>query len=1051
MNQYSDYCLLDASLKALASKDDVDRSKVALEIREHVEAAARELSLERFATYENELYQRLFAFVHDENLLVKRGGILAISTLIDSTSSAAESKVIKFANTIAAALKGNTDLATIELVTEALGYMASHSPVSHVDYVESELNRALEWLRSTQPHRLFAACMILKQLADNAPTIFFVRTREFFDMIWTPLWHHQEFLRLSAGQALSACLAVLSQRTYHLQWYCNIYDMIHEGFNQGTAESIHGSLLVVREMLKHTGDFMVPRFKEVCKAIMQLKDHASKAVRSAIATLLPSLASFCPDAFARRHLNESVDLLVKCAATPELRPQALLSTGRLCRALGPHLVTRIDQVILVVHAALVDGYAGNSSGGGGGIGSSSSGHGSSGSGGHSSGSGVGGGGSRRGRNETSPEALQCVSDMVLGLGEPFHGRVVGLLEPMLQGGLTAELINTLTVIATYMPYQRPVVQRRLLEESTRVLGGIPQQVLPPPDYMYSWARRGTRSAIMRRKPYRLSPWGGATSVELEFATSDTIKNIRRISSVTAMVAPPPSAALRPAQRAASVSAMLGSLGPSTALAAEARAPHPTNVYSLIADAAVPALSVTPPLANPDTHAVGTSFFGRKASPALSSSASSEQAKIAVDHILLSLRTLGSLTTPATLLLKLLHESVIPYMGVKDLEVRKEAAITCVKMLVSSGKPFKTRGPTAVVVEEIIACLLELVVTDPAHAVRLAVLNSLSLDFDVYLRKAQHIETLLFLLSDENFDIKMETLTILGRLAHGNPAAVLPPLRQLLIRLISEIKGSSDERCKEEAALMMCNFLRASPLRLIVKPFIGTLVNTLPLNVDIRLTTASLEAMGELCMVVREDILPYADQLMPQIIGSMYDPSSRRKQEMAVKTLGQLVSATGQVVKPYLQYPQLLPRALDLLFASTVSMPWSLRMEVLRTVGLLGALEPHKYSVIVAHLQNLEKSRVAERKGSVSDNGVDFKGLMEMSAVSFISATVGKTVNGFRDRADSNTSVTGSAAAGGEGGLNRTRRGAPRVGSFGEGEKHMGGQQAKWKGDVNQLC
>ena len=31
--------------------------------------------------------------------------------------------------------------------------------------------------------------------------------------------------------------------------------MIHEGFLKGTAESIHGSLLVVREMLKHTGAF----------------------------------------------------------------------------------------------------------------------------------------------------------------------------------------------------------------------------------------------------------------------------------------------------------------------------------------------------------------------------------------------------------------------------------------------------------------------------------------------------------------------------------------------------------------------------------------------------------------------------------------------------------------------------------------------------------------------------------------------------------------------------------------------------------------------------
>jgi FKBP12-rapamycin complex-associated protein len=59
---------------------------------------------------------------------------------------------------------------------------------------------------------------------------------------------------------------------YHLQWYCSIYDQIHVGFGTASVESIHGSILVVREALKHTGDFMVPRFKEVCTAIMRFQD-----------------------------------------------------------------------------------------------------------------------------------------------------------------------------------------------------------------------------------------------------------------------------------------------------------------------------------------------------------------------------------------------------------------------------------------------------------------------------------------------------------------------------------------------------------------------------------------------------------------------------------------------------------------------------------------------------------------------------------------------------------------------------------------------------------
>ena len=923
---------------------------------------------------------------------MKRGGILAIRELIDCTSAAAESKVIKFANTIAAVLKANTDFALIELVADALGYMARHSPVSHVDYVESELNRALEWLHGTQPHRLFAACVVLQQLADNAPTIFFVRTREFFDLIWGPLWHSREFIRLSAGKALSACLAVLSQRTYHLQWYCNIYDMIHEGLHKGTSESIHGSLLVVREMLKHTGNFMMPRFKEVCKAIMALKDHSSKVVRSAITSLLPSLALFCPDAFARRHLNESVDLLVKCAGIPELRPQALLSTGRLCHALGPHLVSRIDEVILVVQSALLEGSS-----------------------------------SKKIRYEVAPEALQCVSDMVLGLGVPFHDRVVALLEPMLQGGLTGDLINTLTVIATHMPYQRPVVQQRLLEESTKLLGGIPKQIIPQPEYMYCWARKGSRSSVTRRKIYGIidkdnnidnhNLKGGMiknSSAAILIPTNGNFNGTGMTSSGSVSTGMG-GIGLKGTNRSyISASGMFiqnpSSIALSTYGADQRTSPLviyrkrlPPTAAALMQTASVGTVST---VHGPPVQPVIGGFFSRISAPAASTISVDKSVKCSADKVLLSLRTLGSLSPPATTLLHLIQESVLPYTNADDISVRKEAAITCAKMLVSSGRPLKLRGPTSTAVEEIISRLLELVVTDPAHNVRLAVLSCLTSDFDLYLRRAQHIETLLFLLSDENFEIKMQTLTILGRLAHLNPAAVLPPLRQLLMRLISEIRGSADDRSKEEAALMMCNFLRASPLHSIVKPFVGTLIRTLPLNADIRLTTASLEAIGELCMMVREDVLPYGDQLLPQIISSMYDPSSRRKQEMAVKTLGQLVSATGQVVKPYLQYPQLLPRALDLLFKNVSTTPWTLRMQVLRTVGLLGALEPYKYSLIVAHLQNYELAhtdRKGSSAGSGSDNGLDFKGDLAGPAVSYLGTVSTSGMYEYRDRADSNTS------------------------------------------------
>jgi FKBP12-rapamycin complex-associated protein len=97
--------------------------------------------------------------------------------LIECTSAAAETKVIKFSNTLASVLKSNTDFNLIELVAFSFGHMARNSPISQVDFVECELNRALEWLKYEQPHRKFAACSVLQQLAENAPTIFFTRTR----------------------------------------------------------------------------------------------------------------------------------------------------------------------------------------------------------------------------------------------------------------------------------------------------------------------------------------------------------------------------------------------------------------------------------------------------------------------------------------------------------------------------------------------------------------------------------------------------------------------------------------------------------------------------------------------------------------------------------------------------------------------------------------------------------------------------------------------------------------------------------------------------------
>lgn len=54
--------------------------------------------------------------------------------------------------------------------------------------------------------------------------------------------------------------------------------------------------------------------------------------------------------------------------------------------------------------------------------------------------------------------------------------------------------------------------------------------------------------------------------------------------------------------------------------------------------------------------------------------------------------------------------------------------------------------------------------------------------------------------------------------------------------------------------------------------------------------------GELCVMFRQDVLPYCRRLLPIIIGHILDTSSVKKQEIAVKTLG-IVPFMASIILP----------------------------------------------------------------------------------------------------------------------------------------------------------
>lgn len=106
----------------------------------------------------------------------------------------------------------------------------------------------------------------------------------------------------------------------------------------------------------------------------------------------------------------------------------------------------------------------------------------------------------------------------------------------------------------------------------------------------------------------------------------------------------------------------------------------------------------------------------------------------------------------------------------------------------------------------------------------------------------------------------------------------------------------------------------------------------------------LNTLGELARVGGEDVLPQLEPLMSLILDTLHDQASTQKRDSALRTLGQLSSHAGYVIDPYLDHPSLLGLLISLLKTEPAQ---HTRREVIRVMGVLGALDPYRHTVSYA--------------------------------------------------------------------------------------------------------
>ncbi len=128
--------------------------------------------------------------------------------------------------------------------------------------------------------------------------------------MWTGIRDVKPSIREASIDALRAALVLIKERDKSkTATYEALYEEAQNGIRNTNTDWIHGSILVLGEMMLLTGDFMHQHFKNVCEAVLKFRSHKEKEVRKAVITLIPILAEFSPPLFGK---------VGKSAAAPRL-------------------------------------------------------------------------------------------------------------------------------------------------------------------------------------------------------------------------------------------------------------------------------------------------------------------------------------------------------------------------------------------------------------------------------------------------------------------------------------------------------------------------------------------------------------------------------------------------------------------------------------------------------------------------------------------------------------------------------------------------------------
>ncbi|ORX73348.1 ARM repeat-containing protein [Linderina pennispora] len=302
-----------------------------------------------------------------------------------------------------------------------------------------------------------------------------------------------------------------------------------------------------------------------------------------------------------------------------------------------------------------------------------------------------------------------------------------------------------------------------------------------------------------------------------------------------------------------------------------------------------------------------------------------------DVLVLALNTLSSFDFSQENLSEFVRNDVLQYLTNSYPEVRM-AAINAVSHIVLSDPLYQMLAGAGV--ERF---------TDIEADVRLMAVRMLEQGscFDFHMGKAQNIQSLFLLLNDEVFEVRLKVLAVIGRLANMNPAHVMPSLRRMVVQLLTELEYAHSNAEREECIELL--MMLVSSAENWVRPYVGDIFKTILPRMDDaspQLSSKFLDTVAALARVGGSDLVPHLDRLLASIIQALGDQSSSQKRLSALKALSNCATFCGLVITPFVDQPTLFSTLIGMLKSDPNE---TVQLEVLRVIGALGAIDPHKYT------------------------------------------------------------------------------------------------------------